>query len=184
MADWLKDVSAAFEKIGEGAKELAEGARKTVGIGVGSVHLDLHRFDFHPGDTIRGTLRIELTEDTPAKRVVVALIATRRRTRYEKRSSGGSGQTIYTEQLYALERKLAGAGTYKVGHYPFELVVPSDAVHGNPEIRSDGWIGDVARVVSSIASATQGAITWRLVGFVDVPWRRNVKTTVDLSVTQ
>lgn len=179
--DWLKDVGAAFERIGRGAKNVADDVRKVVGIGVGSIHLELARFDFSSGDAIEGRLRLALSEPTDAKRVVVALTGTRDKTTYDKDIDGRRVRRTFSETVYKLERELGAAGSYHDELLPFKLVVPGDAVRPNPDIRSEGWVGDVARVVSSIASA-RNAIQWRVIAFVDVPWRRNIRTHVDISI--
>jgi hypothetical protein len=183
-SDWLKDVGEAFERIGRGAKAVADDVRKVVGIGVGSIHLELQHLDFAPGDVIAGELRLALSEPTEAKRVVVALVGTRDRTIYDKDAQGRRVPRTHRETVYRLERELGGAASYLDEVLPFELLVPGDATSTSPKITAEGWIGDVARVVSSVASATRNAIQWRVTALVHIPWRRNVRTHVDIGVAQ
>ena len=181
--DWLRDVGEAFERIGRGAKAVADDVRKVVGIGVGTIKLELQQLDYTPGDVILGELRLQLSEPTDAKRVVVALVGTRDKTTYDK-VDGRRIPRTHTETVYELEREVGGEARYLDEVLPFELVVPSDATAPRPEITSDGWVGDVARIVTSVASAVRKRIQWRVVAFVDIPWRRNVKARVHIGVVE
>jgi len=177
--DWLKEVGGAFSKVGEGVRSAADEARKTVGIGVGQVSLALSRHDFRPGDTITGTVTLALSEPTEAKRVVVALTGSRKNLRYTT-SGSQTSQSVHHEQVYEHERELAGAGEYQTQQFAFELTVPTD----DPErVDADGVVGDVARAVNAVRNFGRTNLLWRVTAFVDVPWKRNVKASVDVSVS-
>jgi hypothetical protein len=167
--------------IGEGVRTGASAIKKTAGIGVGTIGIDLAKHTFSPGDTITGTVRLSLTEDTDAKRLVVALLGTRDKLDYGKDASGRRVQQRHTETVFEHERELDGARSYRAGEYSFELTVPDDAATAN-RIETGGLAGDVARVVSSVANAGRMPTTWRVVAFLDIPWKRNVKHKVDIVV--
>jgi hypothetical protein len=183
MADWFKDLGSTFSKIGSEVRSGANELRKVAGIGVGKVKVELEGHDFHPGDTIRGKVTVALDEDTDAKRLVVGLGGSRKKVSYSKGSDGRPTQSTHDETVYELERELDGERSYRTGEYPFELVVPTDAT-SRPEITTEGIVGDVARVVGAIASSGRTSITWRVFAFLDIPWKRNVKAAVDVSVTE
>jgi hypothetical protein len=167
--------------LGEGVRSGTSTLKKTVGIGVGTVHVDLEGHTFSPGDTIVGTVRLSLAEDTEAKRLVVALMGTRDKLDYGKDVSGRRVQQRHTETVFDHERELDGARTYRAGEYRFELTVPDDAATGT-RIETGGIVGDVARVVSSVANAGRMPTSWKVVAFLDIPWKRNVKHKVDIVV--
>ena len=147
--------------------------RTTVGVGVGSMSLSLEKHAFDPGDRIRGTVKLELSEPLEAKRLVVKLTGTQKR----KTRDGTSNQTIYNS-----DRELDGKRTYRNGEsFDFELVVPSDA-DSRPQINDAGVIGDIARVVTFVASAAS-PVSWRVVAALEVPWARNVSKTTGISVS-
>ena len=95
MPDWKKLLETTKKQVGEGAKiagqglrQAADEARKVAGIGVGSITIEPSRSSYELGDTIRGTVELELTEPVPAKRLVVALEATRKRYVIQRGSDG------------------------------------------------------------------------------------------------
>ena len=79
MANDLFDkLNAGFTRLGKqvraGAKDLHHGIKQTAGIGVGTVQVSLDRFDFRPGDTVAGSVKLALTEPMDADRLVVRLL--------------------------------------------------------------------------------------------------------------
>jgi hypothetical protein len=168
-------------EVGRGLRTGAVEVRKAVGIGVGSVAIELDRHHFRPGDAVSGRVRLALTEETEAKRLVVALRASREKITYD-RVGGRSEQSRHTERILDLERELEGPGTFRDGVYAFDLVIPADILD-QAQIDAPGWIGDAARVVQAVTSVTRTPIRWRVHAFVDIPWRRNVKAVVDIGVS-
>lgn len=188
MADDLfSKLNSGFTRLGkqvrDGAKDLHHGLKKTAGIGVGTLQIALDRFDFRPGDTVAGKVKLELTEAMDAERLVVRLIGTRERVSYEKNATGRQSQTKHTETLCDIERELDGARSYLDQDYRFELAIPSDLDKG-AKITQDGVLGDVARVVQSVVSAHHMPAAWRVEVTLDVPWKRNVSKKVDITVRE
>lgn len=183
MSKWFDDIGAGLSKIGKGVRGAADEARKTVGIKVGSARIELAERHFHPGDTIRGTVHLELNEPTEAAKLIVGLRGSRQKIGYEKNASGGKSQTTQTETVHDFELELAGEQTYESAEFEFELVVPDDAREAEPEITSGGMVGDVARVVSAIASAGRTTLSWSVYALLDIPWKRGVRASADIAVT-
>lgn len=170
--DWLKEAGKAFSKIGEGVvsatSRAVDEARKTAGIGVGEVAIELDRYKLHPGDSVTGTIKLVLNEDVEADRLVVALIGARR----------GDGDA--DETFFELIHELAGADTYGSGEYEFDIQIPDDAIAPTPS--SEGFIGDLAKTVEALAKGSKRPATWRVVAGLDIPWRRNIKSKVDITI--
>ena len=51
-----------------------------------------------------------------------------------------------------------------------------------PKVDVDGVLGDAVRVAQSLHSMTATPIEWTLVGFLDIPWKRNLSKQIDVSV--
>lgn len=186
MANDLFDkLNSGFTRLGRqvrsGAKELHQGLKQTAGIGVGTMQISLDRFDFRPGDTVAGTVKLALSEPMDAERLVVELLGTRERVSYEKSAAGGQSQKTHTETLCHLERELDGARSYFNESYSFELAIPRD-IDKSASVTDAGVLGDVARVVQSVTNAHYLPAGWRVVATLDIPWKRNITKKVDISV--
>lgn len=170
--DWLKEAGKAFTKIGEGVvsatSRAVEEARKTAGIGVGEVAIELDRYKLHPGDSVTGKVKLALNEEVVADRLMVALVGTRR----------GDGDA--DETFFELDHELAPGGTFMTGEYPFDIEVPGDAITPTPS--SEGFIGDLAKTVEALARGSKRPARWRVVAGLDIPWRRNIKSKVDITI--
>jgi hypothetical protein len=175
--DFLKKIldTDVFHKLGHRM-------RTTVGLGVGSIDLELDKKTLSPGDTLRGTVKLNLKEPTEAKRLVLAIRATQGLVSYGKDASGG--RSLKTDQLvvYRQNLELAGERTYSDGEtYQGELTLPADVLDREPEI--PGTIGQVARAISSVTSPRKLPLEWRVMALLDIPWKRNLKKVLDLAVT-
>jgi hypothetical protein len=152
------------------------------GIGVGSIELQLERYGFYPGDTIRGQLVLKLSEPQPARALMVGLRA-RQRVVDRFRSTGENVLSYRTETVWEFKRDLAGEGTYREGSYPFELLVPSDVFHreaGPPA----GLLGDIARAVSFLQPQKRFPLQWQVFAVVSRPYKVDLKKRVDVVVTE
>ncbi|HVI01090.1 MAG TPA: hypothetical protein VM869_20370 [Enhygromyxa sp.] len=186
MPDWKKLLDTTKKQVGEGAKiagqglrQAADEARKVAGIGVGSITLEPTRSSYELGDTIRGTLKLQLSEPTPAKRLVVTLRATRKRYVVQRGSDGRSSPVQRNETIVEHEVELGGERTYESGTHSFTVHIP-DRIAAKVEI--DGMLGDALRAAQTLRSMTESPIHWTLTGFLDIPWKRNVSKQIDLSI--
>lgn len=193
MPDWKKlldttkkQVGKGLEVAGEGAKvagqglrQAAEGARKVAGIGVGTITLEPGRSSYELGDEIRGTITLELTEPIPAKRLVVALEATRKRYVMERGADGRTSRVPRRETLVHHEVELGGERTYESGVRNFTVPIPHRI---EAKVELDGMIGDALRAAQALRSMTESPIHWTLTAFLDIPWKRNLSKQIDLAV--
>ena len=185
--DIFNKLNAGFTRLGKqvraGAKELHHGLKQTAGIGVGTIHVALERFDFRPGETVAGSVKLTLTEPMDAERLVVRLVGTRERVSYEKNAVGGQSQARHTENLCDIERELDGSRSYLDESYSFELALPADIDKG-AEVTANGVLGDVARVVQSVQGAHYLPASWRVEATLHIPWKRNIHKKVDITVRE
>jgi len=193
VPDWKKLLETTKKQVGEGAKIVGEGAkvagqgirqaadeaRKVAGIGVGTIALEPSRSSYELGDTIRGTVTLELTEPIPAKRLVVALRATRKRYVMQRGSDGRTAPVQRSETIVDHEVELGGQHTYESGVRQFTVPIPARI---DAKVEVDGLIGDVLRGAQALRSMTESPIHWTLTAFLDIPWKRNLSKQIDLSV--
>lgn len=186
MPDWKKLFDTATEQVGEGMKIAGAGlkqaageAKKVAGIGVGTITVESRRSSYELGDTIDGTVRLQLTEPIPAKRLVVTLRATRKRYVAQRASDGRVAPVQRSEVLVDHEVELDGERSYDSGVHQFEVRIPARI---DAKVDVGGKLGDLLSAAQTIKSMTESPIRWELVAFLDIPWKRNLSKETDLSV--
>ena len=163
----LKKAGSFFTKLGSQMKSTA---KHVTGIGRGDVRVELDAPKAPPGGTLKGRIVLQLAEPTEAKRLVVTLRATRR-----QRQSGQANPV--TQELFKFDLELGGAKKYEVTTVPFELTVPPDALELKPT--SSHPLVDALRVLSP-----NGPIEWQVIGTLEIPWGRNLTSSVDVVVSK
>jgi hypothetical protein len=186
MPDWKKLLETTKTQVGEGVKVAGQGlrqaadeARKVAGIGVGSITIEPTRSSYELGDAIRGTVKLQLTEPVPAKRLVVALRATRKRYVLQRGSDGRTAPVQRSETLVEHEVELGGERTYESGTAQFTIHIP-DRIDAKVDV--NGVIGDALRAAQTLRSMTESPIHWTLTAVLDIPWKRNLSKQIDVSI--
>ncbi len=177
-AEVSRGASVAVREVSQGAMLAASEMRKTVGVGVGGLSLELEKLHFHPGDSVLGSLVLELNEPIEANSLVIGIKGSQ--------STLGDDGTVSepSRRIYEFEIELASTQTFKSRRYDFELRIPSNAIEVEPGVRSGGVLGDVARVVSSVTTRPTDPVAWSVFAFLDIPWKRNLAEAVDIAVTE
>ncbi len=155
-----------------------------VGIGVGSMELQLVKTGFVAGDTIHGRVKLGLSRPTDAARLVVGLRGTRDRMTMGRDARGDRVQQRETEKIYEFEHQLDGKRSYHSDAFDLHLAIPADAT-GVKMKAPEGTLGDVLRVMSAVADvAGVGArpVVWHVYAFLDIPWKANVKQQIQITV--
>jgi len=155
-----------------------------VGIGVGSMDLQLVKTGFVAGDTVHGRLVLKLSRPTDAARLVVGIRGTRDRLTTVRDARGNRSQQRETETIYEFEQQLDGKRSYQSQAYDLHLSIPPDAV--GPKLAApDGKLGDVLRVVSAfadVAGVGPRPVVWYVYAILDIPWKANVKQQTQITV--
>ncbi|MHB8876178.1 MAG: vacuolar protein sorting-associated family 26 protein [Myxococcaceae bacterium] len=156
----------------------------TLGLGVGALHLEFAGRVFRPGELIRGTVRLDLTEPVPAKRLVVGLDAKQRVVGISPASGSAGGLSYRRDTVFDFHVDLDGERTYEPGEtHRFELMVPENASETSCGLPG-GTLGEVAQVISFLSSTKRFPLEWRVFAFLDRPWRFNVKAEAPIQLTQ
>lgn len=187
MSKWLEKLDGTVQDVGRGlaqvadeAVRLAGEAGKVVGYGVGSLELKLARPRVAAGQDVTGIVRLALSQPIEARCVAVTLTATRERTTIE-RHDGRPTRVRRTETLFEQTCELAGPGTYRDELFSFAVPTP---LRLEDRIEADGVVGDVLNLAHGLRSMTQSPVVWKLHGFLDLAWKRNVTATCDIVVDQ
>jgi hypothetical protein len=154
---------------------------EALGLSVGELHLTLDAKVYMPGELVTGKVRLDLTEASPAKRLVVGLIA---RQRAVGLAPGQQGlQLSYrNDKVWDFHFDLDGPRLYRPGETAnFELLVPLEATETNftpPE----GLLGEVAQALSFLSNVKRFPLEWKVYAFLDRPWQLNPKGEVQLQL--
>lgn len=148
------------------------------GIGEGSIEIQLPKFNYTQGETIKGKLVLKLNAPKKARELRVELVAERRITQTR---IGTSGRRTHTsiERVYEFKLPLRGEGEFTSSEYDFELQVPkfSAAVPGEVAGTPEG-IGAVVRTLLSLPSPP----SWYVIGVLDIPLSLDITKKVQISV--
>jgi hypothetical protein len=133
--------------------------------GKGKITINLSKFDYSPGEKIKGSLTLQLKKPVDAKSLNVALIGIQRNTRM---GYTGKGVSRSTREALAFEFKkpIDGEKTYagtKV--YNFEILVPRDLL-ANRTLQ-EGAIGTIVKS-AQILSGNMSSIKWYIKANIDM----------------
>lgn len=168
---WLRKLSSVGR---EAAGQVKQAAQQVTGLGRGEIRLELDHTRIAPGGVVRGRVVLALPEEVDGKRLVVALRA----------RVGGSHA-----ELFQLERELAGGQFFVSGSHDLALDVPPDALELRAPAPGTNATSAVAEAVRSVASAISaggpaGPVEWQVSARLEVPWGRDLTSTVDITVAR
>ena len=180
LADQVSEgVKVAANEVQDGLRIAAADAKKVAGIGIGQIDLELPGGSaVQSGDTLSGTLRLTLTEPVEAKRLIVALRATRRQISFERGDDGKHDKVSRKVTLHREVIELGGQRLYEGGDFPFALYLPELGA----KVDQGGVLGDVLRAAQALDDMRSSPVEWRLLGMLEIPWRRNLSKKLPISV--
>ena len=92
--------------------------------------LQLEKYDFKPGDVIKGYLKLNLRKPLQGRKLLVAFRGTRVDTVMVRTTSSKGVPSSHMEKIktiiYNFELPLDEEATYYTEMYPFEIKIPSD----------------------------------------------------------
>jgi len=131
------------------------------GLGKGKIELQLDKYQFKPGEEIKGTLIMTLKKPVEAGGVDIRLFAQQRQTRYTSKGTSTRYMTLYDFSL-PLDREK----TYppQPSSYKFSLKIPTQfAAQKMP----DGTMGQVIKVAQFLAGG-RTVTKWYVIGKLKV----------------
>ena len=143
------------------------------GIGEGRIDIVADKVNYSLGDTVRGTVKLELNSPKKAKALRLELWG-EREGGYEK---VGKGTARKKEMVHKFTLNLDGEKEYTNQDYPFEIALPK-----MPEPQKlEGAAATVVRVAQSLG-LTPSPIRWYLKASLDIPMSIDISRTVQLNV--
>lgn len=141
----------------------------SIGLAPGRIHLAPKKLSYRVGDTIAGTLKLELDKPLEGQRLVIALSA-RQRSVGLSPTGNGVQLTMRNDEVFRFERELGGARTWRPGEsVPFALKIPTGWDEAGVSAPG-GLIGDVTRALSFLAHLKRFPLTWTLSAVLEREW--------------
>lgn len=155
--------------------------------GPDKITLNLEKYNYTPGETIKGTIKLNLKKPTLARKLEIAFIG-RRIDRKSSASvigtaSGGRhhhSSTTYTT-VYEFKMPVAGEKEYQKEEYPFEIKIPSDILQNNPTL--EGKLGQAATALRMLAGVSS-RIEWFVKAQLDVPRKLDIKKSQKIILSE
>ncbi len=129
----------------------------------------LEKYNFSPGEMIRGKVVLKLKEPIKARALKVGLVGEK-----ESYSSKGSSKS----QVFKFEMPLDGEKEYLEGEYNFELKIPSNLLTA-PQL--PGIVGDIVKGLR-VLSGVGERISWYVVAKLDIPSGLDISKKVQVII--
>ncbi len=128
----------------------------------GNMDIKLDKASFSAGESIIGTVTMQLKKPIKSRGVVISIIGERKVTRM-----AGNGLESRVEQVFNFDTNLDGEKEYitQPYEYKFELKAPQQNQAKAPE----GALGAVVNAASFLTVGSAGPISWYLIAKLDVP---------------
>ena len=139
--------------------------------GLDKITLILEKYDYKPGEKIKGVVKLNLKKSTTARKLEVGLFGERK-----ERYRGHDGKT-YTKNviIYDFKIPISPQGEYLTGDYPFEINIPANILSFDSHKNLSGNLGAITDVLSTLGGHKIYPIEWFVRSQLDIPMMFDVK---------
>ena len=148
--------------------------------GPDKIILNLEKYDYKPGEKIKGVVKLNLKKPTKARKLEIGLFG-ERKERY--RGSDGKIQTKNVV-VYDFRIPIGAEGEYQIGEYPFEIGIPNNILSLDTRKNLSGNLGAVVDVLSTMSGQRIYPVEWFVKSQLDVPMMFDVKKEQKIVITQ
>lgn len=136
--------------------------------------LTLEKYEYKPGETIRGTVKLQLKKPMNAQRLDIGFIG-RKIQQQSGYRSGSYQKSTEKSTVYDFHIPLSGDQEYKDGLFPFEIKIPENILQEESSLQ-----GNMATAVNMLKaiSGVSSRVEWMVVARLDLPMK------VDISASQ
>lgn len=146
------------------------------------ITLQLERYDYKPGDTIKGLVTLNLKKPTKARKMLVSLIGERKEPYRDSK-----GRTHYrVVEIFRFDLPLGGEKDYQNENFNFEIKVPNNILDSErPNIPdSDTTFGKIARAAIALSGTRYYPVEWLVRAQLDVPLKLDIKNSQKIIISQ
>jgi len=152
--------------------------------GPDKIIVKLDKYQYKPGDTIKGEVGLNLRKPMRARKLVVSLLG---KVRTTHRDSKGHMQTEDVT-VYDFTIPLDGENDYLSELYPFEIKIQSDILEmhsSNERIQQmlQEKLGTFGVILGKMATTGQGPVRWMVHAQLDIPMKLDVHKSQDIIIS-
>jgi hypothetical protein len=145
--------------------------------GSSKITLTLEKYNFSPGETAKGTVKLNLRKPAFARKLKVTLFGVRK-VRH--------GNKWQWQKVYDFDMPISGEKDYQKEQIPFELKIPPDILNARTSQQAiqdslEDKLGAAGTFISSVAVGT-GKTEWKIKAQLDIPKKLDVKTSQDIQL--
>jgi len=142
----------------------------------------LEKYNFAPGDIIKGTINLNLKKPIKARKMQVSFIGQRK-----ERYRDNDGTNYRTVDVFNFSMPLGQEKEYHKESFNFEIKIPQDVLQqcrapNTPEL--EGTLGKVVAVGSALSGNRYYPIEWMVRAQLDVPMKFDVKKTQKIMLSE
>jgi len=137
------------------------------------ITLALDKYNYAPGETIKGSVTLKLKKPTKARKFEIefAGVVVERQTGIGVGPTASNNRQTKKTYIYHFKMPLGGEGEYQQGEYPFEIKIPEDVKQG--AATPDGKVGTAVSALKAI-SGIHRRVDWYVRAELDVPLKMDV----------
>lgn len=147
--------------------------------GPDKITLTLEKYDYKPGEKIKGVVKLNLKKPTKARKLEVGLFGERKEI---YRSHDGKINTKKVN-IYDFKIPLGSEKEYQFEEYPFEIAIPSNILSIDSRKNLSGGLGAVVDVLSTMSGQRNYPVEWFVKSQLDVPMMFDVKKVQKIVIT-
>ena len=152
--------------------------------GPDKITVSLNKYQYKPGDVIKGSVGLNLRKPTRARKLVVSLLG---KVRTTHRDSKGN-MTTEDITIYDFTIPLDGENYYLSEMYPFEIKIQSNILQmhsSSQQIQQllQEKLGRVGAILGKMAVGGQGPVRWMVHAQLDIPMKFDVQKSQDIIIS-
>jgi hypothetical protein len=153
--------------------------------GPDKITVTLDKYQYKPGDIIKGSVGLNLRKPIRARKLVVSLLG---KVKTTHRDSKGHMQTEDIV-VYDFTIPLDGENDYLSEMYKFEIKIQSDLLQmhsSNQQIQQilQAKLGTFGAILGQIATGGQSPVRWMVHTQLDIPMKLDVHKSQDIVISE
>ncbi|MCW1296386.1 MAG: hypothetical protein OH319_01760 [Candidatus Parvarchaeota archaeon] len=146
------------------------------GIGESPIDVVVEKYNYSPGETIKGKVILKLKKPTKAKQLKVALIGEKMLKEMQVTSASIKSKERKRE-IYRFEIPLDREKEYLTGEYTFEIKIPSNLMQTLPE----GAAGEIIKTIQILAGS-ESITRWYVKAYLDIPLGLDISKQIQINI--
>ena len=153
--------------------------------GPDKITVTLDKYQYKPGDIIKGSVGLNLRKPIRARKLVVSLLG---KVKTTHRDSNGHMQTEDVV-IYDFTIPLDGENDYLSEMYKFEIKIQSDLLQmhsSNQQIQQilQAKLGTFGAILGQIVTGGQSPVRWMVHTQLDIPMKLDVHKSQDIVISE